>query len=68
MKLNINKIKQISKEFKLDITYYEDLFGKDRNKSLEIIKSFNLDLDSEKLNEYLNPKYKYFQKNPKSLL
>ena len=62
------QIKEISKEFNIDITYYEDLFGEDRNKSLEIIKGFNLDLDSKKLNEYLNPKYKYFQKNSKNLL
>jgi len=63
-----NQINEISKEFNIDITYYEDLFGEDRNKSLEIIKGFNLELNSEKLNEYLNPRYKYFQKNPKSLL
>ena len=63
-----NQINKISKEFNINITYYEDLFGDDRNKSLEIIKGFNLALNSEKLNEHLNPKYKYLQKNPKSLL
>lgn len=61
------QIKEISKEFNIDITYYEDLYGKDRNKSLEIIKGFNLELDSEKLNEYLNPRYKYLRDTKKPI-
>ena len=49
----------LSKKLNIDITWYEDLFGNDRNKSLEIIKSWNLDLDSNQLNEDLHPRNKY---------
>ena len=46
----------LSKKLKIDITWYEDLYGEDRNKSLEIIKSWNLDINEELLNEDLHPK------------
>lgn len=51
-------MEEISKLFKLPISYYEDLYGKDRNKSLEIIKSWNIELDITKLNDLSNPRYK----------
>lgn len=52
-------VNELSKIIKIPITYYEDLYGIDRNKSLKIIKSWNLSLDSEKINNKLDPKNKY---------
>ena len=40
------------------ITWYEDLYGEDRIKSLDVIKSWNLSIDENQLNIDLNPKYK----------
>jgi len=54
-----SEILLLSKKLNIDITWYEDLFGNDRKKSLDIIKSWNLDLDSNQLNEDLHPKNKY---------
>ena len=45
------------------ITWYEDLFGGDREKSLEIIKSWNFNINENKLNTDLNPKYKKKKSN-----
>jgi hypothetical protein len=54
-------IEELSKLFNLPITYYEDLYGEDRNKSLEIIKSWKLNINVNKLNELSNPIYKLKQ-------
>lgn len=51
---------KVSKMSNKKIVWYEDLYGKDRDLSLNIIKSWNLNnVVSEELNNYLNPKYKY---------
>ena len=51
-------LKIISKSTNIPITYYEQLYSNDREQSLNIIKSWNLNLDNIILNEELNPKYK----------
>lgn len=61
IKRHTEKIKELSKLFKLPISFYEDLYGVDRKKSLEIIKSWNLNIDSEELNKKLDPKFKLRQ-------
>jgi|MDTC01.2.fsa_nt_gb hypothetical protein len=61
IKHHTDKIKELSKLFKLPISFYEDLYGSDRKKSLEIIKSWNLNVDSEELNKKLDPKFKLRQ-------
>lgn len=61
-----NIIDEISNELKIPIAYYEDLYGKDRLKSLEIIKSWDLDIDSKQLNELLHPKFKYRRLNKRT--
>lgn len=53
-----SKIQRISKILNVDISWYEDLYGEDRNKSLDIIKSWNLNINEELLNEDLHPKWK----------
>jgi len=53
-----SKIQRISKILNVDISWYGDLYGEDRNKSLDIIKSWNLNIDENKLNEDLHPKWK----------
>ena len=65
--LKKSEILLVSKKLDIDITWYEDLYGEDRNKSLEIIKSWNLDINEELLNEDLHPRNKYLIKN-KSIL
>ena len=55
-------IDEISTELSIPIIYYEDLYGSDRNKSLKILKTLDLDLDVSSLNEKLHPKFKYRQK------
>ena len=62
-----SEILLVSKKLNIDITWYEDLYGEDRNKSLEIIKSWNLNINEELLNEDLHPRNKYLIKN-KSIL
>ena len=53
-------IREVSKKLNIEISFYEDLYGEDRNKSLEIIKSWDIKgLDAEQLNEYLHPRKKY---------
>jgi len=59
LKPHIDIIYKLEKILNVPITYYEDLYGNDRNKSLSIIKSWKIELDNKKLNEYLNPKFKY---------
>jgi len=61
LKKEKEEIKLISKKLNIPITYYEDLYGKDRQKSLDIIKSWNININENKLNKYLDPKYKLRQ-------
>jgi len=58
------KIQTLSTLLSIPITYYEDLYGEDRELSLNIIKSWKLDIDEERLNDTLNPlnRYRLFQK------
>ena len=65
-KLKTTVIDIISKKLKIPIIYYEDLYGKDRKKSLKIIESLNLNIDNSKLNDKLNPifRYRQFTKRP----
>lgn len=51
----------ISNALEVPITYYEDLYGDDRSKSLQIINGWNLGLDSEYINSKLHPKNKYLK-------
>ena len=59
LKRDKEDLKKISDILKVPITYYEDLFGKDRSKSLQIIKNWNIDVDSNYLHDFLHPKFKY---------
>ena len=59
LKPHIDIISKLEKILNTPITYYEDLYGSDRDVSLSIIKSWNIKLKSEELNEYLNPKFRY---------
>ena len=61
-------INMISTKLSIPMIYYEDLYGEDRNKSLEIIKSWKLDIDNGKLNEILNPKFRYRQLKNKDII
>ena len=63
-----NQINIISTNLSIPIIYYEDLYGKDRNKSLEIIKSWKLDINNGELNEILNPKFRYRQPKNKDII
>ena len=63
-----NIIDEISNELKIPIVYYEDLYGKDRKKSLEIIKSWNLGINDNELNELLHPKFKYRKSDKKNII
>lgn len=58
------KIQTLSALLSIPITYYEDLYGEDRELSLNIIKSWKLDLDEERLNDALHPinRYRLLQK------
>ena len=60
--------KELVDELNYKITWYEDLYGKDRIKSLETINKWNLELNPFDLNEYLNPKNKYRQYTKSSLI
>jgi len=70
LKIYIDIMYEISKELAIPITEYNELYGMDRNKSLDIIKSWNLNMNNIHINEHLNPKfrYRYFSENTKSLL
>ena len=54
-----DNIEYISKIFDKKISWYEDLYGNDRELSLNIINSWGLDIDSKKVNKLLNPKMRY---------
>lgn len=59
---------KIINELKQTVTWYEDLYGEDRHKSLDIIKSWNLDLDANKMNQYLHPSKKLRLSTKKTLI
>jgi len=58
-----NLLFEISDKLNIGITWYEDLYGKDRNKSLDIIKSWKLGINEKRLNKNLDPKFKYDRTN-----
>ena len=60
-------IKILSEELNIKITLYENLYGNDRSISMDIINNWNINVDSKKLNEYLNPKYKYMRDTKKPI-
>ena len=55
---HVDSIHKLSQLINIPITYYEDLYGQDRDKSLEIIKSWKINMNFNKLNELSNPKFK----------
>lgn len=66
---NVKKLfKELVDELNYKITWYEDLYGEDRIKSLETINKWNLELNQFDLNEYLTPSNKYRQYNKSSLI
>lgn len=57
------------KKLEGNIIWYEDLYGEDRNKSLEIINSWGIDnIDSKELNEYLHPSKRLKQTMEKQII
>jgi hypothetical protein len=63
MKPHRDVIEELSNLLNIPITYYEELYGEDRIQSLEVITKWGLELDSNKLNELSNPKFKLKQNN-----
>jgi len=61
LKYQVNSIYNISDKLSIPITFYEDLYGDDRELSLNIIKQWKLGIDELQLNELLNPRNKYRQ-------
>ena len=61
LKYHVNRIYDIFNILSIPITFYEDLFGDDRQLSLNIIKQWDLGIDVLQLNELLNPRNKYRQ-------
>lgn len=64
MRLHAEKtdFNQLAEKLKCKITWYEELYGNDRQKSLHIIKEWKLNINEHLLNDYLNPKYKIKKK------
>lgn len=62
-----DEFKEVVEALNGNITFYEDLYGQDRDKSLEIISSWNLPIQNSELCLHLNPKYK-LKKDSKKLL
>lgn len=58
-----NMLYEIADKLNIDITWYEDLYGNDRELSLNIIKSWSLGIDDKALNERLHPRNKYDKTN-----
>ena len=59
---------ELSNRLNIKRTWYEELYGSDRNKSLKIIEEWGIDIDSNALNEYLNPRYKLKVLSKKSII
>jgi len=68
LKIYIDVMYEISNYVNIPLTFYEDLYGEDREKSLSIIKNWNLPFKSNRINEYLHPKYRYKKIVNKSVL
>jgi len=62
LELQKEHIKRLSEVLNIPITYYEDLYGNDRKKSFDIINSWNIPIDVNKLNKDLVPIHKLRQK------
>ena len=62
LELQKEQIKKLSELLNIPITYYEDLYGNDRNKSFDIINSWNIPINVDKLNKDLDPMHKLRQK------
>jgi len=58
----------ISDKLNIDISWYEDLYGNDREVSLDLIKSWNLDIDVDKVNEDLHPRHKLDKTQNQSII
>lgn len=57
------------KKLNANIVWYEELYGEDRTKSLEIINSWEIDnIDSEKLNDYLHPSNRLKQNTKRQII
>ncbi len=55
-------LKELSTILNIPITWYEDLYGEDRIKSLGIIQDWGIsNIDSNLLNENLDPQFRYRQ-------
>ena len=63
-----NLLFKLSSHFRKKVVWYEDLYGKDRKLSLNIIKSWKFDIDCNLLNQQLNPEFKYMVKEELRLL
>lgn len=61
LKHHVDVIYKISDILSIPITYYEDLYGIDRELSLSIIRSWNISMRMLDLNKLLNPQNKYRQ-------
>ena len=61
---NINNLKKLSQKLKIEIDTYENIFSGDSDKINQFIDKHKLELNYNKLLEYLNPKNKYRQSTP----
>lgn len=61
LRQDIETINKLSIDFNIPLVAYEDLYGANRIKSLNIIESWGLGIDSNELNNRLHPRYKYRQ-------
>ena len=55
---HIDAINKLSELIDVPITYYEDLYGKNRIKSKQEIEKWDLNIDANLLNNLLHPKFK----------
>mgnify|MGYP003652740947 CR=1 FL=1 len=61
-------ISEISDKLNIGISYHEDLFGTNRQVSLELIQSWNLGVDADTVNRDLHPRHKLNKTHVKSLI
>lgn len=61
-------LQEASDKLDIDISWYEDLYGEDRDLSLNLIKSWRLEIDEYKVNDDLNPKHKLEISKSKTML
>ena len=62
------ELTELSNRLNIQPTWYEELYGSDRNKSLKIIEKWGIDIDSNALNEYLHPRHKLKVLSKKSVI